>query len=175
VIVQASAAYAAARALPHSARRQQGAAVTAASAAAIVTSADTVTISPAARERLAASTEPRSCASIHKWATEAAQAEDLANLFARMNDAPLVDISESVKGTGPIRYAATGEPMSEEIDAWFQTAAQSAQVGRLALYNAEKAKGTPAADILDKIFAYNDAQPARYKELMAWSGAASRT
>ena len=39
---------------------------------------------------------------------------------------------------------------------------------KMDIYNSEKAKGTSDADILDMIFAYNDAQPEEYKKMSGW-------
>ena len=39
---------------------------------------------------------------------------------------------------------------------------------KMNIYNSEKAKGTSDADILDMIFAYNDAQPEEYRKMTGW-------
>jgi hypothetical protein len=39
---------------------------------------------------------------------------------------------------------------------------------KMDIYNSEKAKGTSDADIIDMIFAYNDAQPEEYKKMSGW-------
>lgn len=137
-----------------------------------------VSISQAARDRLAEESGKGSDSVLAKLLSESAhedpdKAEELAYERAHSPYAPWLDFSEHVNGTGPIRYAATGEPVTEESEAYFNSVASAELQKRIDLYDAEKAKGTPAADILDKIFEYMDTLPARYREMMRWTGPAA--
>lgn len=42
------------------------------------------------------------------------------------------------------------------------------QADRSALYGSEIAKGTPAVNILEKVFAYNDALPEEFRRIADW-------
>lgn len=79
---------------------------------------------------------------------------------------PLVDISHD-----PIRYSATGEVVTDENLAAFKAEAAKVTTGRIALYQAEKAKGTPDVQILEKLFAYVDAQSDNYLSKLNWTRA----
>ena len=95
-------------------------------------------------------------------------AKKMAEQFA-YNDSyelhgPLVDISHD-----PIRYSGTGEVVTEENLAAFKAEAAKVTAGRIALYQAEKAKGTPDAQILEKLFAYVDGQSDNYLSKLNWT------
>lgn len=96
-------------------------------------------------------------------------AEHLAMDYAFDFDLPVVDLSHEdlVTGKGGV-YAATGEPVTNESEAWFSHEAARVRQERIALYQSEKAKGTPDADIFDKIIRFMDAQPERYLQLLNW-------
>lgn len=143
-------------------------------AGAAATSADSVTISQAARDLLSATVSGvRSDSTLSKMVSKSAhedpvQAEKLAYDYSHCQQVPWLDFSEHTKGTGPIRYAATGQPVTEESEAYFNSVSSAVLQHGTDLYNTEKAKGTPAADILDKLFGYFDALPARYNEMTSW-------
>lgn len=80
---------------------------------------------------------------------------------------PLVDIS----GYPAIRYTYTGEAVTDVNMAEFKTEAGNARLGRIALYQSEKSKGTPDAEILDKLFRYTDTQPDSYLSKLGWERA----
>lgn len=107
------------------------------------------------------------------WISKAAHsnpilAEQFAHELAKRPDQPLLDISGLENGTGPIRYTGTGQPVTEESKAYFETEAARIASERMALYQTEKANGTPAAEIVDKLIAYMDKQPKRYLNMMPW-------
>lgn len=145
---------------------------------AAATSADSVTISQAARDRLSAESGARSDATLPNSFSQAAHAdpklaEKLAYDYSHDPLVPWLDFSDHTNGTGPIRYAATGQPVTEESEGYFNRFSSAELQNRVDLYNSEKAKGTPAADILDKIFGYIDTLPTRYKEMINWSGSSA--
>lgn len=121
---------------------------------------DSVTLSPAARERAAAAAGQATI----KAAVHGAErvAEQLAREAAYNEDRPLLDMSEFFAGTGPARYAGSGEPVTADSEARFSSMAAKSREGRIALYESEKAKGTPAADIFDKLNSFMDAQSDEY-------------
>ncbi|HZX33416.1 MAG TPA: hypothetical protein VFF03_18850 [Rhodocyclaceae bacterium] len=138
-------------------------------------SADSVTISQAARDLLSAESATPSKAAVPNPFSRAAHsdpklAEKMAYDYSHGPMAAWLDFSDHINGTGPIRYAASGEPVMEESESYFNSVSSAELQKRSELYDAEKAKGTPAADILDKIFGYVDTLPKRYREMINWSG-----
>lgn len=95
------------------------------------------------------------------------RAEEFAYYDGHEKYGPLVDITHD-----PIRYSATGEVVTEESLAAFKEEAAKVTAGRIALYQAEKAKGTPDVQILEKLFAYVDGQSDNYLGKLGWTRAA---
>lgn len=107
----------------------------------------------------------------HDWLIKAAResnekAEDLAYGYAfdSLNTFPLVDISDSPI----IRLSSTGEIVTPKMRAYFHNVSAGMLSQRANLYMSEKNKGTPPALILEKILAFNDALPERFKEMAGW-------
>jgi hypothetical protein len=134
---------------------------------------DKVTISSAAREL--SSPPPTQSASTppinddYSYLSRVAhadpsKAESLARDFAYGTDYPLLDCSDP----SAERYVATGELRTPERDAAFSSQAAGVRAGRTALYESEKEKGTPAAEILDKIVDYMKTQSADYLSQTGW-------
>jgi hypothetical protein len=88
-------------------------------------------------------------------------ASELAYDTSYSQTGPLVDISNMPK----ITYTYTGEPVTDENMAAFKSEAAKVSAGRLALYSEEKTKGTPDAQIIKKIFDYDDQQSERYQKI----------
>lgn len=131
--------------------------------------ADKVTLSAAARERSAPPAAAASAAPLSRAAhTNAADADRLARDFAYTEDRPLLDATDFLAGKGPLKYAATGESVTADSEASFEKHAAQALKGRIALYESEKAKGTPGADIYDKIVSYMNAQSADFLQHTGW-------
>lgn len=80
---------------------------------------------------------------------------------------PLVDIS----AYPTVRYTYTGELVTESNLAAFKSEAAAVRMGKSALYEAEKAKGTPDVEILEKLFRYTDTQPDSYLNIIGWERA----
>ncbi len=80
---------------------------------------------------------------------------------------PLVDISN----LPTIRYTYTGELVTDSNLSAFKAEAATARTGRVALYEAEKAKGTSDAAILEKLFRYTDTQSDSYLSKIGWERA----
>jgi len=74
---------------------------------------------------------------------------------------PLIDISN----WPTVRYSVSGELQTPESEAYFAGVAASASKARVELLQQERAKGTPPAEILDKVLALNSALPPRYKAM----------
>ena len=64
-----------------------------------------------------------------------------------------------------VRYAASGEAETRESQEYFRDMTSAANLLRTALIDAERAKGTPALYILDKLLNLNSALPERYKQM----------
>ncbi|HDS5355821.1 hypothetical protein HCH39_04950 [Enterobacter kobei] len=73
---------------------------------------------------------------------------------------PLLDFAEWPK----VRYAASGEVQTRESEEYFRDMTSAANLLRTALIDAERAKGTPALYILDKLLSLNSTLPERYKK-----------
>ena len=131
---------------------------------------DSLTLSSTARLREAASTHPRFGQFSLAAHADPAFAKQLAYDYAHIVHDPIIDLSDEVAGTGPAKYAATGEPWSPEMDAAYQKQALSMQSQSLDLYNEEMEKGTDPADIFDKLIALGDAQPAELRDIVDWEG-----
>lgn len=71
-------------------------------------------------------------------------------------------------GDGIIRYAGSGEPVTAESKAYFNKQEASFRRERINIYESEMAKGTPPADVYDKLVAAMGNQPARYRAMMNW-------
>jgi len=82
---------------------------------------------------------------------------------------PLVDISN----LPTISYTYTGELVTDSNLSAFKAEAATARTGRVALYEAEKAKGTSDAAILEKLFRYTDTQSDSYLSKIGWERAKS--
>lgn len=104
-----------------------------------------------------------------------ALAEQLASTYTFGIDLALVDISEFDLRTGSgAKYVATGESVTENSRTWFEQEAAKVREGRISLYQSEKAKGTPDADILDKVIGFMDAQPEKYLRMFDWQRISGR-
>lgn len=140
---------------------------------------DSATISQAAKDKLAASQSTvlpddqmshfrdiilRNAASDPAFAKKFAQ--DYAYDASYETTGPLVDIG--AKPGDPKRYHYTKEIVTDSNVAAFKTEAVKVREGRVALYEAEKTKGTPDKDILDKLFNYTDKQSDDYLGKTGW-------
>jgi hypothetical protein len=73
-----------------------------------------------------------------------------------------------VNNTGPVRYTLTGEPYTPESQARYNQMAEGLRAASVDLYNQERAKGTDAADIFDKLLALGDSQSAEFRAMAHW-------
>jgi hypothetical protein len=84
---------------------------------------------------------------------------------------PLLDVTEMMNGTGPVRYTATGEPYTPESQVRYQRMAEGLRAASVELYKQERAKGTDSADIFDKLVALGDSQSAEFRGMAHWDAA----
>ncbi|MDP3654065.1 MAG: hypothetical protein Q8R67_20530 [Rhodoferax sp.] len=83
---------------------------------------------------------------------------------------PLLDASGFLPGgDGILRYSGSGEPVTAQSQAYFNATEASFRQERMHIYESEKAKGTPPAEIYDKLVNAMDQQPERYRGMMNWS------
>jgi hypothetical protein len=75
---------------------------------------------------------------------------------------PLLDLSDRPN----IRYSLTGELVTSKTQAYFQQISQAIQRQCDTLYRQEISKGTPAVEILEKIFSIHDSMPLRFREML---------
>lgn len=93
-----------------------------------------------------------------------------------MDDFALIDASDWSTNSGPMRYVATGQPVTEASERAFHATAARMKEGRIELYQSEKAKGTPDAEILNKLRAYVDNNaPADFLKLLNWASVSGKT
>lgn len=131
---------------------------------------DTVTLSAAAKAAVAQTSSGYDAALRSKTIREAEQdprfgaqtAYEYAHDTFSMTG-PFVNIN-----TDPMTYSATGEVVTPENLAAFKAEAASATASKIAVYNAEKAKGTPDSEILKKLYAVTNAQPDGYLSKVGW-------
>ena len=64
-----------------------------------------------------------------------------------------------------VRYVGSGEVQTPESEKYFREMTSATNLLRSALIEAERAKGTPALYILDKLLNLNSALPERYKKM----------
>jgi len=136
---------------------------------------DSLTVSSEARARAEAAAHPRFGSLSVAAHGDPDLADQLAYDYSHDPLQPLVDLTDEIAGTGPMRYAATGEPVTAESEARFEQYASDFQAASLALYNEERAKGTSSADIFDKLIALGDAQPADFRAMMDWEGLTAKS
>lgn len=92
------------------------------------------------------------------------RAEELTRQYAHQSlEFLLLDASSD-----PMRIASTGEIYTEGLQARYHQMWQQLQPGRVALYEAEVAKGTSAIDIMEKLWEYNDALPLEFRRIAGW-------
>jgi hypothetical protein len=95
-------------------------------------------------------------------------AKKMASIYAHDNSyettGPLVDIS----AYPTMKYTYTGEVVTDQNLSEFKAEAAKVTEGRMAIYQNEKARGTPDAQILKKIFSYIDSQPNDYLSKIGW-------
>ena len=91
------------------------------------------------------------------------KAEELLSAYLPTDDAtlPLPDFADWSR----VRNIASDEMQAPEAVDYFHKMTAAANVLRTALIDAERAKGTPALYILDKLLNLNSALPERYKKM----------
>lgn len=88
-------------------------------------------------------------------------ADNIVSQIAYASDGVLV----SLKDWPTLRHSNTGQVVTKEDMNYFNSEMESVRRGRIQLYESEKEKGTPAADIMDKMLAYMDSLPLKYQIL----------
>ncbi|EOF7239960.1 hypothetical protein MXM72_06825 [Enterobacter roggenkampii] len=90
-------------------------------------------------------------------------AEELLSAHLPKDDGilPVLDFADWPR----VRYAASGEVQTPESEEYFREMTSATNRLRSALIEAERAKGTPALYILDKLLNLNSALPERYKKM----------
>ena len=90
-------------------------------------------------------------------------AEELLSAHLPKEDGllPLLDFADWPR----VRYVGSGEVQTPESEKYFREMTSATNLLRSALIEAERAKGTPALYILDKLLNLNSALPERYKKM----------
>ena len=144
--------------------------------------ADVVSISSEAQQLLQSSQTSASSASGSKYVLSAdSPYKRLSELFHEnpsdaaknayefaSNSSNEIEYDPDSISNPPLRYWASKEVVTPESIKYFNQMRDKATSEKMDIYNSEKAKGTSDADIIDMIFAYNDAQPEEYKKMTGW-------
>ena len=144
--------------------------------------ADVVSISSEAQQLLQSSQTSASSASGSKYVLSAdSPYKRLSELFHEnpsdaaknayefaSNSSNEIEYDPDSISNPPLRYWASKEVVTPESIKYFNQMRDKATSEKMDIYNSEKAKGTSDADILDMIFAYNDAQPEEYRKMNGW-------
>ncbi len=144
--------------------------------------ADVVSISSEAQQLLQSSQTSASSASGSKYVLYAdSRYKRLSELFHEnpsdaaknayefaSNSSNEIEYDPDSISNPPLRYWASKEVVTPESIKYFNQMRDKATSEKMDIYNSEKAKGTSDADILDMIFAYNDAQPEEYRKMTGW-------
>jgi len=90
-------------------------------------------------------------------------AEELLSAHLPKDDGilPVLDFADWPR----VRYVGSGEVQTPESEKYFREMTSATNLLRSALIEAERAKGTPALYILDKLLNLNSALPERYKKM----------
>ena len=135
------------------------------------TIADPITFSSAARSRAEAAAHPRWGPLSAKLHAEPDIADQLVYDYAHTAPQAVLHATEFLNGTGPLRFAGTGEAYTPESKARFALLAEDVKTASIDLYDQERAKGTAPADIFDKLIALYDAQSEEFRGLAHWDSA----
>lgn len=130
---------------------------------------DKVSLSPAALTQSVAPPPARLQSLATSARADADLAETLAYRYAHTQMDVGIDATAFMAGTGPLRYAATGETVTPEGTERFNEQSASLQKASAALYETERAKGTAAADILDKLFGLIGTQSPDFLKAIQWT------
>jgi hypothetical protein len=138
------------------------------------TDADRVSLSQAAKDAAArADTEPSGRVEYGSYSAgvraSGADANGIAQVFAYTVDQPLLDMTDFFAGTGPKRYAATGEPVTAESEANFHAQALLLRDARVAIYERGTARGSSGAGVLDELIEYMAKQPNDFVQHTGWN------
>lgn len=131
--------------------------------------ADTVSISEAGKALAANEESKATFSSGNRWNSLAeaahnmseADADQMVSGMSYASDGVLVSLEDYPS----LRLSSTGQVVTKEDMAYFDGMMESVKQGRINLYESEKAKGTHAAEIMDKIVAYMDSLPMKYQIL----------
>lgn len=93
---------------------------------------------------------------------------DFVEALASVPGGALISNGPNSDGINDVYYAATGLPYTPENKARYEALAQPIVADTTAIFQAERAKGTPAADIFDKVQAYMATQPHEFLEATEW-------
>ena len=104
------------------------------------------------------------------WLSKAAHddsgfAESFTNVM--ISEPPQILYDAKSAFNPPLRFAITKEVATPERVAAFMDESKSIVANRNEIYQSEKAKGSPYADILDKLIAYNNL-PVSYRQITGW-------
>ena len=97
------------------------------------------------------------------------RAAEMAKYIAyKSGMSPYIDARGNMPGgDGVLRYM-DGTPITRAGDAYFNIEATRFRAEQIQLYESELAKGTPPADIYDKLISAREQQPERFAKMAWW-------
>lgn len=100
--------------------------------------------------------------------TDSASVAKYVETFATAKDGELVALGPNSDGIRDVYYTSNGQPVTDQTKAYFADMSAKVLAERTKIYNTEVAKGTPPADIFDKLAIYQSSLPTDYLQMMGW-------
>lgn len=97
-----------------------------------------------------------------------AEAMSVVEQMATVPGGALITVPPDSIGTQGTYYTATGQPVTPQSEGRFASISQSIVGQTTAIYQSEKAKGTSASDIFEKIHHFMASQPSDYLQATGW-------
>lgn len=95
-------------------------------------------------------------------------AEALLHFFMHGLQAVLLDLHAACRDSDSPRYLASGAQLHAACDCYLQRVLTVIEHMKLQVYDQERARGTPAADIVDRLIANMDSLPPSTRKQLCW-------
>lgn len=157
----------------YSTQREAQPQATSPTASASASPSTVVTLSAEALARSRHSDLPEHIQNRSDWLRNNPDQQEAARYVEMIATTPnheLVSIAPGSDGIKGVYYKSGGAPVTEQSRAWFKDISETALAERTRIYDSENAKGTPPADIYDKIQQYMSTLPPSYLHMMNWYG-----
>jgi len=98
-----------------------------------------------------------------------ASLREFLELMVYERGSEMVNLSEEMAGTGPVRYSCSGEPVTQESSAYFKSAWDDYQAKMISIYTTETQKGTDLREIYQKLADLTAQQPERLLGMIGYT------